>query len=253
MAAILPFEPPLYQAAGVRAEFVGHPLVDRLARAPDRDEARRRLGLEADAPWIALLPASRRNELAHHLTLYLETARRVHALDPRVGFLLPVAASLDRDEVEARVRAARLPSLLRLRVLGAQSLESLAACDAVLAKPGTGTLEAALLGRPLVVAARTHPLTAFLLRRLVGVDSLTMPNLVLGEAAVPELLQGEARPEAIAAALLARLQGPERERQLEAFRGLHELLGGGAAQRAAGIAEAMIDARRGAASGPGGA
>ncbi len=246
VAAILPFEPALHAAEGIAAEFVGHPLVDRLAAAPGRDAARAALRIPPEARLVALLPGSRRNELRHNLGVFVETARLLHARDARLSFVLPVAESLDPDPVRARVREAGLPPRLRLDVVGGRSVEALAACDAALAKPGSATLEAALLGRPLVVAARVHPVTAALLRRMVEVDCLAMPNLIAGERIVPELLQGEARPARIADALLAPLSGPARERQLERFAGLRSALRGGAAERTAAIAREMIGAPRAA-------
>lgn len=251
-ALILPFEASLYAEAGVDARFVGHPLVERTARAlrslggadAARARAREKLGIPAGSRVVALLPASRRNELRHVLPLHLETARVLHARDPRLHFVLPMAPSLDRTEIEARVRAARLPSLLQLDCVPGASLEALCACDVALAKPGTATLEALLLDRPLVVAARGHPLTAALLRRLLRVDWLAMPNLIADARVVPELLQDDARPEAIAEALLALLAGPERERTLRRFAELRRRLGGeGASARAAALAEEMLGAR----------
>jgi lipid-A-disaccharide synthase len=245
VAAILPFEVDLYRQAGVRADFVGHPLVDRVATAPDRQDARAALGL-GPGPVVALLPGSRRNELRHNLGLFLEAARALHAQERDVAFLLPVPDSLDRAAVAGLVHRAALPAALRLELVAGGSLQALAASDAVLAKPGTGTLEAALLGRPLVVAARVHPLTAALLRRLLGIDFLAMPNLILARRVVPELLQREARPPAMAAALHDLLRGPARERQLQVLADLRGELGRDAAVRAAGIALEMLDAGRAA-------
>lgn len=247
MAVILPFEAELYRRAGVDARFVGHPLVERTARATremDRAAARAKLGLPEAARVVALLPASRRNEVRHVLPVHLETARVLHARDPRLHFVLPVAPSLDREATLARVREARLPSLLRIDCVPGRSLEVLCASDVVLSKPGTATLEAVLLDRPLVVAARGHPVTVALLRRLVRVDWLAMPNLIAGECVVPEFLQAAARPQAIAEALLEHLEGPVRVRQLERFAELRGCLGGeGASARAAALAEEMIVAR----------
>jgi len=252
MAVILPFETDLYAPTGVRVDFVGHPLVERVAAASvglDRAGARARLGLPAEATLVALLPASRRNEVHHALPVFLETARVLHARDPRIHFALPVAASLDRRDIERRIAAAGLPSLLRIDCVEGRSLETLISCDVALAKPGTVTLEAALLDRPLVVAARGHPWTAALLRRLVRVHWLAMPNLIAGEAIVPELLQQDAVPERVAEAVLAHLTGPARERQLERFAEVRERLGGaadagGVSGRVARIAEEMMLAGR---------
>jgi lipid-A-disaccharide synthase len=125
-------------------------------------------------------------------------------------------------------------------VLEGRTHEAMRAADVALAKPGTVTLEIALLGIPFVVTTRVNRLTAFLIRRLVRVSSYTMPNLIAGRAIVPEFLQEDADPARIADALLALLRGPERALQLAAFAEVRNALGaGGAAARAAAIAEEM--------------
>lgn len=249
LAVIFPFEPAVYAGTGVAAEFVGHPLVERIGDASarmDRDTARWALGLSREARVVALLPGSRRNELRHCLGVQLEAARALHARDPRICFVLPIAPSIERSRVEERVRAARLPSSLRLDLVGGRSLEALSACDVALVKPGTATVEAALLGRPLVVAGRGNALSAAVIRRLLRVNWLAMPNLIAGEAVVPEFLQGAAKPERVAEAVAEVMEGPARRAQLERLAEVRARLGrGGAARRAARIAEEMIVARGG--------
>jgi lipid-A-disaccharide synthase len=248
VAVILPFEVPFYERAGVPVTFVGHPLVERVARAAPRCErgaARAALGLDADSPLVALLPGSRRAEIRHILPLHLGAVRALHARAPAVRFALPIAPSLARAEVEGALAAAALPATLRLALFAGRSLEVLGACDAALLKPGTATLEAALLGRPMVVAARGSPLTAALLGRLLRVDFLAMPNLIAGEAIVPELMQRDATPERIADALSGLLAGPARDAQLAGLRRVAGALGPpGAAERAAALVEQMIGAGR---------
>ena len=244
LAVIFPFEVDVYAGSPVSVEYVGHPLVERLALANariDRDGARQALGLPAEAKLVALLPGSRNSEMRHLLPLQLEVARVLHARDPRIHFAMPRASSIERETLEAGIREAALPSLLRIDVLDGHSTELLRAADAALLKPGTSTLEAALLGCPSVVAARTNRLTAWLLRRLLRVDSLTMPNLIAREPIVPEFLQEEATPDAVADAVLSLLEGPARKRQLEALAAVREALAkGGAAKRAAELAGEML-------------
>jgi lipid-A-disaccharide synthase len=243
LAVIFPFEPEFYAGTGVPAEYVGHPLVERIesARALDREAAREALSLPADPPVVALLPGSRRGELRRLLPLQLAVARVLHARDPRLLFVMPRATTLDEASVARVVHAAGLPSLLSLSIVDGRAQVVLRAADVALCKPGTSTLEAALLGCPLVVAGRSSWLTGRILRRLVRVDSLAMPNLIAGKPIVPELYQEEADPERIADALQSLLRGPERDRQLEALRVVRESLSrGGAAKRAAEIASGMI-------------
>jgi len=244
LAAIFPFEPALYAGSGLRVDFVGHPLVDSLGdltRRLDAKAAREALGLPVAPPLVLLLPGSRRNELAHHLGVMLESARVLHARRPDVRFALAVAPSLARDDVAARVAAASLPAGAAPTLVDGRAHEAILASDVVLAKPGTSTIEVALLARPLVVVGRANALTALLARRLVSLPSLVMPNLIAGAPVVPEFLQHEARPERIAAALEALLAGPARELALERLAAVRARLGaGGAAERTAAIAAEML-------------
>lgn len=245
LAVIFPFEPEVYAGSGVFVEFVGHPLVGpsrELCRRLGRDDALASLGLDPSARWIALLPGSRRNEIRHHLPLQLETARRLHARDPRLAFHIALAPSIDRADVEAVLRAASLPARCELHVVEGATAEAIRGADAVLAKPGTVTMEATLLERPMVVMGRAHWLTAAIVRRAVRVPAFAMPNLIAGESIVPEFMQGDARPDAMADALLALLEGPERERQLAGLARVRDRLGQGrGACRAAEIAEEMLE------------
>ncbi len=244
MAVIFPFEPPFYAGSGLAVDFVGHPLVDRLPAPPDARERaalRAALGVPEDARLVALLPGSRRNELRDGLALQIETARRLHERLPRTRFALALAPSLDRAAVEAQLAALPGAAGLPLDLHAGRTYDVVRAADAALAKPGTVTVEIALLGTPLVVAARAHPLSAAIARRVVAVPTLTMPNLVAGDAVVPEFLQEQARPERVAAALEELLEGPSGELQRRRLAHLRaQLGGGGAALRAAAIAEEMI-------------
>jgi len=243
MAVIFPFEKEVYAASGLQVDFVGHPLVDRLgeiASHSSRQEMRCSLGLDPGGFLVVLLPGSRRNEVRDGLSLQLEAARALHVRNPRVRFAVAVAPSISLADVERAISEAGLPSLLSIRVFQGRTYELIRAADVALAKPGTVTVETSLLGTPMVVAARASSLTAFLARRVIRVPSLTMPNLIVGAPVVPEFLQQEARPERIALALAELLEGPVRERQLAHLAGVRRRLGpGGAAERAAAIAEEM--------------
>jgi lipid-A-disaccharide synthase len=244
LASIFPFEPPLYAATPLRVDYVGHPLVEplrRLRERLDRASARALLGLPAEGPVVALLPGSRRNELARMLPLFLETARALRARRPDVALALGLAPSFERAEVDARMRALWPDAAVAL--VAGRSRELLLAADVALAKPGTVTMEAALLCCPLVVAGQAHPLSAALWRRLSYVNTFAMPNLIHGTSLVPEFLQGDARPGPIAASLLSLLEGPERTRQQAGLEEVHKRLGDDvAAERAAAIADSMLAA-----------
>lgn len=250
MAVILPFEPAVYAGSSLPVDFVGNPLVDRLARVVaevDRSEARRRLGLDPRAKLLVLLPGSRRNELSRQLPLQLEAIRLLHAREPALAYALAVAPSLSAEVPARLVRRAGLPASLRLDLIEGRTHELIRAADVALAKPGTVSTESMLLGRPMVVMGRANPLTAAVLRRALQVPWLAMPNLIAEREIVPELLQERARPEAIAAAVAGLLSGPARERQLADLAEASRRLGpGGAAEAASRIAEEMIGSRPGA-------
>ncbi|HKJ24628.1 MAG TPA: lipid-A-disaccharide synthase, partial [Myxococcota bacterium] len=244
LAVIFPFEVDFYRPTGLLVDFVGHPLVERMAEARarhDRAADRRALGLDPDGPVIALLPGSRRNEIENMLPLFLETASVVHARDPRAAFVLAVAPTLSRAWLDQKIAAAGLPSLLRIEVVEGKTYDAVSACDVALAMPGTVNLEVALLDRPQVAAVRVNPLTYRIALRLLQVPWVTLPNLIAQAPVIPEFWQHEAEPERLADALLALVSGPERERQLEALARVREQLGaGGAAERTAQIACEMI-------------
>jgi lipid-A-disaccharide synthase len=241
LAIIFPYEREFYADTPLSVEYVGHPLVAplrRFASAWDRTRARAALGLDASAPTVALAPGSRGNELRHMLPLQLAAARRLHQQQPSVRFVLCVAPTVPRAPI---VQALEQQPGLPVELVESRSLEALVAADAVLAKPGTITLEAALLGCPVVVAGRAHPLTAALLRRLVHEPSFALPNVIAGAPIVPEFLQEAAQPQALADALASLLDGPARQRQLAGFAKVRERLGNRvAAQRTAEIADEML-------------
>ena len=248
LAVIFPFEPEFYAGCGLPVDYVGHPLIDGMTEStsrPDREEARRSLGLDADAPVIAVFPGSRSNEVRHQLPVQLAAIELLHARAPRSEFLIALAPTVSRglvDGILARFPRARA---LPLKIVEGRSREVMVAADVGLAKPGTTTLELALLERPMVVIGRTSALTAAVVRRAVKLPSLAMPNLIAGAPIVPEFLQEKARPQDIADAVERLLAGPERDRQLRALYEVVDQLGsGGAAQRAAAIAEEMLETAR---------
>jgi lipid-A-disaccharide synthase len=242
MAVIFPFEVDAFRARGVRVDFVGHPLVDRLrslrARS-DRQSARAALGIEPDRPLLLLLPGSRRNEIRAMLDLHLRCAEALRAREPNLSVVLALAQSVARDDVEEGLAA---HPQLAVRIVEGGAHAAMIAADVALTKPGTANLELAFLGCPFVVAGRAHPLSAAVMRRLVQVPSWSLPNLLAGAPVVPEFLQEAARPDRVAAALAELLRGPARRLALGRLREVARRLGtGGAAERTAAIANEMID------------
>ena len=212
--------------------FVGHPLADEIAMRPSRSAARARLGLDPEARIVALLPGSRMSELRRLAGPLARTARWVHHRRPEVRFVAPL---VDRPTHAffARALAGQAPDVRCDLLLGA-SRDAMAASDVVLLASGTATLEAMLLKRPMVITYRTMHLTWLLGRAMLHVDHVGLPNLLAGARLVPELLQDDATPERLGAALLDRLDHPERQHHvLEAFDRIHRMLRNDAFEKAA--------------------
>lgn len=246
---LLPFEPAFYAQHGVSARFVGHPLADQFPLEVDRAGARAALGLSMDDEVIALLPGSRLGEVSRLAAPFVGAAqwiasKRIASKRPGVKFVVPLTSAATRASFEASSAGA---SDLSLKVIDGQSQLVLAAADVVLTASGTATLETLLSQRPMVVAYKLAPLTAFLLRRLglVKVQHFSQPNLLVGREIVPEFFQEAATPEALGAAVLQWLEQPQRLGELrEAFGVVHrELRRGGAALAAEAVLE-LVDASR---------
>ena len=196
--AVFPFEPPLYERARVPVTFVGHPLLDVLPLDLTRDEARRRLGADPGHALIGLLPGSRPGEIERLLPPMLDAAQRLAAADGRRRFVLGLAPTVAREQV-ARILAAGGPATPPIELVGGRTYEIMAAADTLLIASGTATLEAALLGAPMVICYRVSRLTELLARALTRVKWIGLPNLVSGRMVAPELIQGK-----VTGALLAR-------------------------------------------------
>jgi len=230
--AVFPFEPPLYRRAGVPVAFVGHPLLDALADAPARDAARRALGLAPDARVLGLLPGSRREEVDRMLPLMREAVARVGAARPDVRFVLAQAPT-----VEAELVARHLAGAPAVGVVAGRADAVMRAADLVLVTSGTATLEAALLGTPMVVCYRVSRLSGFLARLLIRVPWISLANLTLGRAVVPELYQARATAERLAAEALRLLDTPG---ALDAQRGAFRELAGRLGEPGVGVRAARL-------------
>ena len=245
---LFPMEPPIYARHGIDARFVGHPLADEMPLEPDRDTARRRLGLDATRPVLALLPGSRVGEIERLGPDFLSAASLLLAQDPTLQVVVPMANEHARQAFQ-RVLAAHADSLAlgaALRVLNGQARTLMIASDAILLASGTATLEAMLAKRPMVVAYKVAPLTYTLVKGLglLKVAHYSLPNVLAGEPVVPELMQNDCTPENLAAAIAPFLRDPAASAALEPrFRALHLQLRQDASARAADAVAELFGAR----------
>lgn len=233
MLTLLPFEARFYEEKGVPVRFVGHTLADAIPLQADRGAARAELGLP-DGPLVALMPGSRGGEVGRLGALFFDAAERLQVQKPGVRFVLPCASPQRRAQIETLLEGRNLP----LTLLDGQSHLALAACDAVLIASGTATLEALLYKRPMVVAYRLAPLTFWILKRMVKSPYISLPNLLAQRLLVPELLQDDATPEALAQTLLPLIDGGEE--QTRGFDDIHRTLRRDASNQAADAVLTLI-------------
>jgi lipid-A-disaccharide synthase len=243
---ILPFEPAFYESHSVRAVFVGHPLADHVPLESDPVAARARLGLTSDDPTIAVLPGSRRGEVSKLGPPFAATIAWLAARRPGLAFVAPMANPAVRDSF-AQALHAQAPGV-HVHLVDGRAQEAIAASDAVLVASGTATLEAALVKRPMVVAYRVAPLTAWLARdlKLVKTPFFAMPNLLAGRALVPEFFQEQVRPDVLGPAVLGQLDRPDRAALMDAFGAMHHVLRRNASERAAEAVLELLAAKRAA-------
>jgi lipid-A-disaccharide synthase len=230
---LLPFEKQFYDAHGVRAEFVGHPLADQSPPAIDARTARAELGLEPHGAYVALLPGSRRGEVSRLSPDFAATVAWFAQRRPDVSFIAAMANPGARRDFEAALSAAGV--LDRVRVFDGQSQEVMAASDAILLASGTATLEAMLVKRPMVVVYRLGALTSFLLKhlKLFKAPFFAQPNLLAGRALVPEYFNAEVRADVIGPAVLKQLEREDRAALVHTFAQIHDTLRRDASSRAA--------------------
>ena len=195
---ILPFEPALYEEQGMNAVFVGHPKADVLSPDIDVPAVRRALGLPEECRVVAMLPGSRGSEVTRLAPVFAAAAAIIAAREEDVHFVTPVAAPKLRPLIEESLRQHAVAD--RFTLVNGRSIESMSAADFVVLASGTAALESALLGKPTVAAYRVAAFTALLVKtfRLLKVARFTLPNLLTGETLVPEFIQDDAEPEAIA-------------------------------------------------------
>ncbi len=219
MLCIFPFEPELLARAGIDATYVGHPLAQTIPWVPDRQAARTALGLDPTRQVVALLPGSRRSEIEHLAPRFIQAAQVMQRQNPLLQFVLPAIPGL-LPEIQNLVQAAG--GLQGLQVLKGQSHQALAACDVTLIASGTATLEAALFKRPMVIGYHMNWISWQIMRRQKLQPWVGLPNILCEDFVVPEFLQDQCTPEALAQATLAWLSQPDRVDTLQSrFEQLH--------------------------------
>jgi len=212
---LLPFEPVIFEAAGIPADFVGHPVLESGVDAGDAGRFRATHGLAPDARILIVMPGSRRMEVKRLLPIFGETLRRIA---DRVPGLVPVIPVSPIVAEAVRAGSADWPSRPILIDTLAEKHDAFAAADAGLIKSGTSSLEMAVAGVPHLVAYRVNPITAAIVRRLVRVPFASLVNLLAERLVVPEYLQDAATPDALAEGLAALLtDGAAAEAQRRGF------------------------------------
>src|SRR5688572_10119526 len=230
---LFPFEAPIYEKIGVPVTYVGHPLADIIPLEPKKHDARAALRLPRGKLIVALLPGSRRSELEYMAKAFVLAAHRFRQEVHDVHFVCPTVTRETRDIFERAVHQNERTDL-PLTLLFGHSHEALAAADLALVASGTATLEAALFKTPMVIAYRQSSITWRLMRHMAYLPYVGLPNVLAGEKLVPELLQDEASPAALAGALLTLLRDTAAQRrQVERFHEFHHLLRQNAADKAA--------------------
>lgn len=204
LAAIFPFEPDLYQGLDIKVEYVGHPLLDEFGIEQGRSACLEALGIDPAGPVVGIFPGSRRNELRYNLDVMLDAAELIRQRQPTVHFLLPVAPTISRGDLESAIAGRELP----ITFAEGNVYDTANACDAILAVSGTVTLQIALAGTPMAIVYRMAPLTYAIGKRLVKVPHIGLANIVAGEEVVREFIQDAASAGSLAAEILKILEEP---------------------------------------------
>jgi lipid-A-disaccharide synthase len=244
MAVVLPFEEEIYKTVGLSCEFVGHPVYDEIRNLPTKKNALKvELGLEKERPLLSLLPGSRPHELQRLLPLMLDVVREFRKGHGEYQFCMPLAPNTDMDKYRPVLQLLRDEGVT---VNKGESLKTLAASDAAVIASGTATLQAALLGVPLVVVYKVFPLTYWLGRMIVKVKLFSLVNILSGREVVKELIQSEATTRNIVHELGRILSGESHKKNMtDAYARIRDIYSGrNASERVADMVEEMAGWRK---------
>jgi len=224
MAVIFKFEKQYYEKAGIPVSFVGHPLVDKVKAGIDAQKIRADLGISTHEKVVGLFPGSRHSEISRLLPVMFATARRMQAREPKLKFLLPVASSLDFDELSERSKNSGLDII----VTQDEIYEVISCCDAIATCSGTVTLEIALLNIPMCILYKMSWLSYLIMSRLITIPYIGLANIVAGKAVVKEFLQQDANPDAVSRELFELLENQTyRDQVKQGLKQVRENLGAG--------------------------
>ncbi len=246
MLALFPFEPALYEQAGVPVTYVGHPLADILPMQPDMQTARENLKLKPDNLIVAMLPGSRQSEVQQLAALYVKAARLITQEQPEIQFLVPLITRETRVIFEQAIYDEQAANenpeaALPIQILFGHAHLAMEAADAVIVASGTATLEAALIKRPMVITYRMPALSWQLLKRMNYLPYVGLPNILAGRFVVPELLQHDATPEKLAEATLKLISDRAMMDEIRAeFMRIHESLRQNTEEKAAQVILAYL-------------
>ncbi|OYX07915.1 MAG: lipid-A-disaccharide synthase [Thiotrichales bacterium 32-46-8] len=242
LLCLFPFEPPYFLVHDLPAVAIGHPLADQLPLIPDKLSARQALGIEADAKVLAVLPGSRRSEWQYNAPLFWQTISQLQQQDAELVVLVPCL----HERMQQTLMASANGLSVRFVIAQQGARQVLTAADVALVASGTATLETALCHTPMVVAYRMHWLSHAIISRLLRTRWIALPNIIANRGVVPELLQSDATPEALVAALSPLFNDASaREVQLSWFEQMHQQLKHNAAQTAVAQLIQWWQARRG--------
>jgi lipid-A-disaccharide synthase len=231
--ALFPFEPALYEKAGVPVTYVGHPLADELPLKPNKSAAREILKIEKSKTVIAMLPGSRQSEVQQHADLFVKTAQIINQDNVNTQFLVPLITRETRQIFENALYKNTFENL-DMDLLFGHAHDAMEAADVVLVASGTATLEAALLKRPMVITYRMPKLSWWILKHMNYLPYVGLPNILAGKFLVPELLQNDATPQKLADAVSLLLVDKNRTQEIkQEFTYIHQSLKQNSANKAA--------------------
>jgi len=238
MIVIFPFEKTIYEEAQIDVDFVGHPLLDSIRSQFSREEAFQQFSLTSGVTTIGLLPGSRMNEVKRHLPQMIRAISLISKQINPVQFIIPVAPGLDLGEVQNLVGSKRE----NIRVVENNIYDVMRISDVVIVASGTATIEAAIMGAPMIVVYRVSPLTYLLGKMLIKVKNIGMVNIIAGKTVVPELIQKDVTPEKITSAVVQILENPSKQEEIKKeLSNLKEKIGNpGASLRAAQIIISLL-------------